>query len=111
VGVTDTNGCQSVSDIYVLTGWSGNTTHGVGVQNVNTETIKIYPNPAQTMVHIDAPGVVRAVISAMDGRILIDQPNAKDVDITKLADGVYMITVYDENGITVKTEKLVKAAN
>jgi hypothetical protein len=109
VAVTDTNGCQSVSDKYVLTGWTAN--HGVGVQNVNGTDIRIYPNPAQTVVHIESPGEVRAVINAIDGRKIMEQTAAKDIDISRMANGIYTITLYDSNGLVVKKEKLVKAAN
>ena len=105
VAVTDTNGCQSYSDVYVYTG--GATTF---VQNVNKNEIRIYPNPAQTMVHIESAAQVRAVISSIDGRAIINIAAAKDIDISKLADGVYMIMLYDDNGTMVKAEKLVKVA-
>lgn len=105
VRVTDTNGCQSVSDAYVF----GST--ATGVQNVNKTYVSIYPNPAQALVHIEAAMKVRAVISSIDGRCMMDMADAKDIDISNLADGVYMIVVYDLNGEKIKTEKLVKAAN
>jgi uncharacterized protein YjdB len=106
VQVTDTNGCQSFSDAYVFTG-SGST----GVQGVNKSDVKIYPNPAQTMVHVEAAIQVRAVISSIDGRMVMDVADAKDIDLSSIADGVYMIMIYDSNGDKIKIDKLVKAAN
>jgi hypothetical protein len=38
----------------------------------------------------------------------VEQHDAKSVDISSLANGVYMIQVYDENHMLIKTEKLVK---
>jgi hypothetical protein len=105
VAVTDTNGCQSYSDVYVYTG--GATTSVSSVQSAVGE-IKIYPNPAQTMVHIESAVQVRAVIGAVDGRAILNIAGAKDIDISKLADGVYMIMLYDDRGNMVKVEKLVK---
>ena len=107
VAVTDTNGCQSYSDIYVYTG-NVNTT---GVQNVSGSDIKIYPNPAQTVVHIESAAQVSTIISGMDGRSVLSIQDAKDVDISRLSDGVYMIMVYDANGQLLKIDKLVKEAN
>ena len=107
VAVTDTNGCQSHSDVYVYTGGAttfiGNTQSAVG-------SIRIYPNPAQTMVHIESAIQVRAVISSIDGRTILNITAAKDIDITNLADGIYMIMLYDDNGSLLKAEKLVKTA-
>jgi len=54
---------------------------------------------------------IRAVISSIDGRSIMDISDAKDINIANLADGVYMIVVYDHNGEKIKTEKLVKATN
>ena len=100
--VTDANGCQSASANYIL--------GGVGVSTVNANTeIKIYPNPAQTMIHIESDLSLHATIYSMDCRSLIDQADAKDINITSLADGVYVIKLTDENGVIMKTEKLVKA--
>ncbi len=107
VAVTDTNGCQSYSDIYVYTG-NVNTT---GVQNVSVSDIKIYPNPAQTVVHVEAGIQVRVAINGIDGRSVLNVQDVKDIDISNLPDGVYMIMVYDTNGQMLKADKLVKAAN
>jgi len=104
VVVTDGNGCQSVSANYTI----GITT---GVTGIINNEVKIYPNPAQAIVHIESQLRLRAVISSMDGRTVVDREDAKDIDISHLADGVYMIKLFDQNGELVKTEKLVKAMN
>jgi len=108
VAVTDTNGCQSVSDVFVL---SSADLAALAVGTVNKGEITIYPNPAQTLLHIASAVTVRAQISSIDGRTVLEQSQAKDIDISGLADGVYMIMLYDDNGLMVKTEKLVKTGN
>lgn len=110
VGVTDSNGCQSISDIYVLTGWSA--LHNVGVSAVanNLGVITIFPNPAQDMVNIESPEEVRAIVSSIDGKELMRKDNAKTLDISSLANGIYIIKLYDVNGQMVKTEKLLKTS-
>ncbi len=84
----------------------------VVVNGVKTVTdpadIKIYPNPASTMLHVDAPMTVSVSIISIDGKTLIEQTDAKDVDIHSLADGMYLIQVYDENKILLKTTKFAK---
>ncbi len=107
VSVTDTNGCQSISDYYILTGWAP---HVNGVQTLGSGEIRVYPNPAQNMIHIESATEVRAVITSIDGRVLIEQSKAKDIDIKTLANGIYTIMLYDTDGQMVKAEKLVKAA-
>jgi len=54
---------------------------------------------------------VRAVINSIDGRTLLNVAAAKDVNISSLADGIYMIMLYDNNGTMLKVEKLVKTTN
>ena len=64
----------------------------------NPGDAKIYPNPAQSVIHIESAIQVRAVVSSMDGRSLLNQPGAVDLDISGIANGIYMITVYDLKG-------------
>ena len=111
VAVTDTFGCQSYSDVYVFTGSTGGSGGTTGVNNTHASDIRIYPNPAQTMVHIQAAEQLRAVITSVDGRTVLDVPAAKDIDVSTLANGIYMIKLYDNNGQMLKAEKLVKSGN
>ncbi|MCW3123742.1 MAG: surface protein [Flavipsychrobacter sp.] len=106
VSVIDTNGCQSMSTEYILTGW---TPHFNGVQTPLAQgEIRVFPNPAQDMLHIESADVLKAIITSIDGRVMIQQPNAKDIDIKSLIDGIYTITLYDVNGQMVKADKFVK---
>ncbi len=73
------------------------------------ESVSIYPNPATSIVHITAPFTVNVSLTAIDGRVVINQAAAKDINIQSLADGIYMIRVADANGNTIKIEKLVKS--
>lgn len=104
VAVTDTNGCQAVSATYVVTGWTGTSS----VTNINQTDVTIYPNPASASVFITAQAPVTAIISSIDGKALITQPNAKEISLSSLADGVYIITLYDSNGQQLKVQKLIK---
>ena len=115
VRVVDTNGCQSMSDVYVLTDYTGSGGGGTGggsntyvnQYNSNNE-IKIFPNPANSIVHIEASIDIKAILTGIDGRKLIEQNKVKDIDISGLADGAYMIMLYDDNGTLIKVEKLIK---
>jgi hypothetical protein len=104
VAVTDTNGCQAVSATYVVTGWSGTNS----VTDINDTEVTIYPNPASASVFITAQVPVSAIVSSIDGKTLITQPNAKAISLSSLADGVYIITLYDNNGQQLKVQKLIK---
>ena len=103
VQVTDTNGCHSTAPEYPL--------HHVNPSGITTLTrgdIYIYPNPAENNVHIVATEKVRAIINTVDGRKLIDETDATDIDISNLANGIYLLQLYDKDGIMLKIEKLTK---
>ncbi len=119
VRVTDSHGCQSLSSAYILSTLvsSSHGTSGAkpgedanGVIN-NMGEIRIFPNPAQNVVHIEWMETVHAYVCSMDGRTLIDKPDATDIDLSSLANGIYVIKLYDANGELLKVEKLVKSAN
>jgi len=104
VVVTDAGGCSDTSLAYTVGGPS------TGVNNQNAaQQIKVYPNPATAVVHIDAPVKVNISVLSIDGKVLIDQKAATDIDVSQLADGMYLIMIYDENNILLKTTKFAKA--
>lgn len=102
VAVTDTNGCQAVSAAYVLGGGP------TAVENVNNIDVSIFPNPANQTVHIACPVAARVVITGVDGKVLINMPDTKEINVAHLADGLYMISVFDTSNNLLKTEKLIK---
>jgi uncharacterized protein YjdB len=104
VVVTDKNGCTDTSAIYIINGGP----MAVNVP-VNVDDIRVYPNPATNMLHIDAPVKVNISVLGIDGKMLLEQKDASNIDISKLANGLYMIMVYDENNMLLKTAKFAKA--
>jgi hypothetical protein len=102
VVVSDANGCTDTSAVYTI--------GVVGVGNTPAiQPVKIYPNPATSMLHIEAGVKVNAAIMSVDGKTLISQKDAADIDIRSLANGMYMIMVYDENNALISTAKFVKS--
>jgi hypothetical protein len=82
--------------------------HEVGVNQVNASDLKIYPNPTTGVVNITSPVKVKAVVTGVEGKILVQQEDAKQVDISNLANGLYMITLYDNDGHSLLVQKLIK---
>lgn len=104
VQVADLNGCSNNSDT-------------VNIQNVGVETVqagnnavKIYPNPANTLIHIDAATTVNVMIRDITGKVVFTDKNVKTADISNLTDGLYMIFVTDKNGQFIHSEKLMKVS-
>jgi len=87
----------------------------VGVTDVHTwaAEVKIYPNPANAVLYIDAPVKTIATISSIEGKLIFAHyplaAHDKDpIDIRSLASGMYLIELYDENGLLIKADKFVK---
>jgi len=82
----------------------------LAVNNIpsSASNILLYPNPAQTILHIDAPQKVNARLTTIDGKPLRELHNAKDIDISNYANGVYLVEIYNEDGVKLKTERVVK---
>lgn len=101
VVVTDDNACLAESTHYPY-----NSSSSVG--NTNKIACRIYPNPANDLLYIEAPVSVRAIVTSVDGKALIDKENAKELNVSSLADGLYMVLLYDANGQQVSAHKFIK---
>ena len=74
----------------------------------NNADVMLYPNPATTTLHVVAGEKVNIAIMSMDGKLLIEQKEAANVNVSSLATGVYMVKVYNMNGTAIKTAKFEK---
>ncbi len=101
VMVTDTNGCSKLSNAFII--------NDLAVNNVNTAApVKIYPNPATDVLNIDAADAAKIVVSTMEGSTVISNTAVTELNISKLASGLYLISVYDKSGNRLAVEKFVK---
>lgn len=79
------------------------------VNNVSVaESIRIFPNPAISVLNIESPVSVNIAIVSVDGKILIEQAGASVIDISSLANGIYLLKIYDDQNGLIKTDKFVK---
>ena len=100
VKVTDINGCSNYSNTVQVS--------VVGINQIQKSGVKVYPNPANSVLHIESADEIHAIITGIEGRIMIDEYNAKNIDISHLANGLYLITLYNSNGDRISLQKLVK---
>jgi hypothetical protein len=96
-------GCSDTSAIFYINNLAVNNPSGA-----DTNRIVLYPNPAQTIVHVAGAEKVNIKIMSIDGKLLRELHNAKDIDISDFADGVYLIEVYDMQGVKLNTAALMK---
>ncbi len=100
VEVTDPAGCKKMSNPVVVV--------GISTINVYNNDISIYPNPASSIIYIQAAINVNVTIYSMQGKMILHKDNAKDMNISELANGIYMVQVFDENNNLLKVERFVK---
>jgi len=75
-----------------------------GIATQKEDALAIYPNPATTS--IVAKGALKVIVSDLNGRIVSQVINTEKVDVSSLANGVYMVKVQTES--SVKNIKLIK---
>lgn len=101
VVVTDAGGCNDTSAIYTIAP-TGISAPVAGI------TVKVYPNPTASVLHIDAPVAVNVTVMSPDGRVVSENKATKNINVSKLANGVYMLLIYDETNTLLRTERFSK---
>jgi hypothetical protein len=101
--VTDGNGCSDTSAAYTVT-----SINGVAGVNVNALDIRLFPNPTASVITIDAPVKVNVSVLSPDGKVIMQQDDATTIDVSNLANGMYMIMIYSQDNALLKTDKFMK---
>ncbi len=103
VVVTDDRGCTDTSDFYNVTNVP------TGIQDKEYQAlIRVYPNPSSATVHIESPEPLRITLTNLQGQVMLSETGAKDLSLNRLAPGVYMLRIMNEQGMLLKVERLVK---
>ncbi len=102
VRVTNEEGCSGTSEAIAAGSTSATELAAL------SRAIRVYPNPAHSMVQIQAPIPVSVVITGIAGKRLLLAERASTVDLSQLSAGMYLLQVYDKEGRLLKTEKVVK---
>lgn len=80
--------------------------NGVGINDVENAQVSIYPNPATAQLNVVAEGVKMVEIMDATGRCVLASENAGSIDISNLANGIYMVRTLTNEGVNV--QKIVK---
>jgi len=107
VAVSDSSGCSASSKRMVVL--------GVGINEINNNLFFIYPNPATNFLTIEQPAVgsqqLAVKIYNIQGQLILQSAinNQKStLDISAIANGIYVLLLYDKKAEPLKTEKVVK---
>lgn len=103
-----TNGPSfSYVDYYLNVTNDGDGSHNVGVDEVENVSFSVYPNPVTDKVMLQCASEVREVsVLDLSGRTLMTLGATKSVDMSGLANGMYIVRVVTDNGIGM--QKIVK---
>jgi hypothetical protein len=100
VKVTDFNGCSKETELFQFP---------LQISTVESDGVySLFPNPATDLVNIDAPSIVNAIVTSIDGKVLLELKNAKVINTSNLAAGMYFVNLYDETGQLVSVQKLLR---
>jgi hypothetical protein len=80
---------------------------GLSTASSLVNTLRVYPNPAATVLNIELEksGTYIAKISGITGQTIVTQ-TAGTIDISTLASGVYVLSIFDTNNKLVSTNKI-----
>jgi Zn-dependent metalloprotease/PKD repeat protein len=79
---------------------------GVGVKELSDSRLKVYPNPARSILNIPVNKEFRVKVISMMGKVLIDTKNEKELDISRLINGIYYIQIESDGSFW--TDKIIK---
>ncbi len=96
-------GCSDTSEIYLVNNLS------INEGNNAKDYIRIYPNPVSNRLNIVSAIPVTIELVSVDGRVLMKKESSSLIDISSLSSAVYFLRIYNEEGVLLKTEKVVKA--
>ncbi|MCF8255711.1 MAG: T9SS type A sorting domain-containing protein [Bacteroidia bacterium] len=80
---------------------------GISPLSPMLNSLKVYPNPASTYLIIDLenPGYFIAKLTGISGQTTITQ-NSTTIDISSLANGIYILTIFDSENKLLSTNKV-----
>jgi hypothetical protein len=102
VVVSNSEGCYNNSDTLVL--------NNLAVERINVSgaVVKIYPNPSQDIVYIEAPLPVNLKVQDAQGRLLAEISDARSVDMSSYAEGAYLFTITGTDGQVLTVQRILK---
>ncbi len=73
---------------------------------VMNSNIKIYPNPTNGLLHIDASNITNVSVFSIDGKLIDSFGKKSEIDLSQFSNGMYLISIETENERIV--EKVMK---
>ncbi|EJL71704.1 peptide-N-glycosidase F-related protein [Chryseobacterium populi] len=94
---------QQQGDVYLSVYMQGKSNSTLGIKDVKTIDVNIYPNPTSDFVNIKSETeVVSAAVFSADGKKLAETYKTNKIDLSSYSTGVYFLNIVLKNGITFK---------
>lgn len=79
---------------------------GMGVMDANLATVKMYPNPASTVLYVDGRDISKIEIYDLTGRLVKSTSNiANGISVSELSNGIYIVKA--QSGKSSVSKKLI----
>lgn len=103
VVVTNENDCADTSEVYEVTNVTS-----IASPHYLSSAVAVYPNPAREVIYVTAPVVTHLSLFNIEGKMVRQEQNAKEMTLKGLAEGIYFLQVQDQNANLLKIAKVVK---
>lgn len=80
----------------------------LGIAPLGTNPIRVYPNPTKNKIFVPSPMALNLSLYDLTGRLLLQEKGKKQMDLSTLPDGLYLLKIEDKQGRFIKMEKVVK---
>jgi hypothetical protein len=80
------------------------------LKNLEDIAIKMYPNPSTGLIYMSSNTIIKSIIVRdITGKIVFQNKSeiSSKIDLSSLTNGMYQLSMYDESGRTLKTEKII----
>ncbi len=79
------------------------------VENINAEQVKIFPNPVKSVfnIQIDRPNWQISILDVA-GRTLLVSSNQKNLDVSTLKEGMYLVNIQSDDLQTTKKIQVIR---
>ncbi|HMI05983.1 MAG TPA: T9SS type A sorting domain-containing protein, partial [Flavobacterium sp.] len=96
VRVTNAVGCESISECFTVT----EADLGTESQDIPKNSILLFPNPASNKITLQTSlQIAQITVVNMLGQIVLKTGNTKEIEVSKLTPGHYILTAQTQSGI------------
>lgn len=100
---------QNFCLLYIGTPWVKYNVFGVGVEEVKTNKVNIYPNPVNDIITIETNGIKSIELIDLQGKKVLskklDNSLSSALDVSQIKEGFYIIKVISESN--TNTQKVI----